>query len=76
VFWTIPQQLFTGAAAAGCLALINSTGNLGGFVGPYIMGFSKDRFGSFSAGLVGLGVIMIAGAGASVVMKSATAAGR
>jgi ACS family tartrate transporter-like MFS transporter len=70
VFWTIPQQLFSGAAAAGCLALINSTGNLGGFAGPYLMGLAKSEFGSFSAGLIGLGVIVFAGAAASIYMKS------
>jgi sugar phosphate permease len=72
VFWTIPQQLFSGAAAAGCIALINATGNLGGYVGPKLMAFSKDSFGSFATGLVALGVIMIAGAAAALVMKAAT----
>lgn len=72
VFWTIPQQMFSGAAAAGALALINSIGNLGGFVGPYIMGIAKSHFGTFSVGLLWLGGFMIAGAAVSVMMKMLT----
>jgi ACS family tartrate transporter-like MFS transporter len=34
-FWTLPTGFLTGSAAAGSIALINSIGNLGGFVGPY-----------------------------------------
>jgi sugar phosphate permease len=72
VFWTIPQQLFTGAAAAGCLALINSIGNLGGFVGPYMMGVAKGMTGNFSAGLIGLAGFLVIGAIAAVALKQAT----
>lgn len=39
VFWTLPTALLTGAAAAGGLALINSIGNVGGFIGPYLVGW-------------------------------------
>ncbi len=52
VFWTLPTALLTGTAAAGGIALINSIGNLSGFVGPYAIGFIKDRTGSFSFGLL------------------------
>jgi ACS family tartrate transporter-like MFS transporter len=65
----MPPLLFTGPAAAGCLALINSIGNLGGFAGPYMMGFAKDRTGSFSAGLLGLAGFLVAGAVAAVLLK-------
>jgi MFS transporter, ACS family, tartrate transporter len=37
-FWTLPTAFLTGSAAAGGIALINSIGNLGGFVGPYAIG--------------------------------------
>jgi MFS family permease len=50
-FFSIPPRFLAGAAAAGGVALINSFGNLGGFVGPYVMGWLKDSTGSFSAGL-------------------------
>ncbi len=37
-FWTLPSMFLTGAAAAGGIALINSVGNIGGIVGPTILG--------------------------------------
>lgn len=40
-FWTLPTALLSGTAAAGGIALINSIGNLGGFVGPYAVGWLK-----------------------------------
>jgi ACS family tartrate transporter-like MFS transporter len=50
-FWPLPSMFLTGSAAAGGIALINSVGNLGGFAGPYIMGWVKDATGSFKDGL-------------------------
>jgi hypothetical protein len=38
VFWTLPTGFLTGAAAAGGIALINSLANIGGFLGPTILG--------------------------------------
>jgi MFS family permease len=52
VLWTIPTRFLTGIAAAGGLALINSVGTLGGFVGPSIMGYFRQITGSFNAGLL------------------------
>jgi ACS family tartrate transporter-like MFS transporter len=49
-FWSLPTGLLSGTAAAGGIALVNSVGNLGGFVGPYLVGFVKQR-GSFEGGL-------------------------
>jgi nitrate/nitrite transporter NarK len=42
VFWTFPAAFLSGAAAAGGIALINSIGNLAGFVGPFAMGRIMD----------------------------------
>ena len=42
-FWTLPTGFLTGSAAAGGIALINSIGNLGGFVGPYASAGSRMR---------------------------------
>ena len=53
-FWAIPHRFFTGAALATAIAAINSIANLGGVVGPYIMGYLKDRTGSFEGGLLTL----------------------
>jgi MFS transporter, ACS family, tartrate transporter len=58
-FWTLPTGFLTGSAAAGGIALINSIGNLGGFVGPYAMGWMKDATGETTLGLVALAACSI-----------------
>ena len=61
VFWTLPTAFLSGAAAAGGIAIINSIGNLAGFVGPSVMGLIKDATGSFTNGLLALvGVAILA----------------
>jgi len=52
VFWTLPTAFLSGAAAAGGIAIINAIGNLSGFVGPYLVGYIKDRTGGFEGGLL------------------------
>jgi ACS family tartrate transporter-like MFS transporter len=61
-FWPLPSAFLTGAAAAGGIALVNSIGNLGGFVGPYVVGWIKDATGSFEAGLYFLAACALASA--------------
>ena len=51
VFWTLPTSMLAGSAAAAGIALVNSIGNTGGFLGPTIVGFVTDATGSFSAAL-------------------------
>jgi MFS transporter, ACS family, tartrate transporter len=58
-FWTLPTAFLTGSAAAGGIALINSIGNLGGFGGPYVIGWIKDATGATTLGLVALAVCLI-----------------
>ena len=57
-FWPIPSSFLTGSAAAGGLALIVSIGNLGGFVGPYIIGEIKQTTGSFSWALIAVAAFL------------------
>jgi len=45
-FWGLTTTFLSGTAAAGSIALINAVGNLGGFGGPYIMGWFEKAFGS------------------------------
>ena len=59
IFWTIPTRFLTGLAAAGGLAFINSVATLGGFVGPYAMGWLRDATGSFSAGLMAMAGLLV-----------------
>jgi MFS family permease len=51
VFWSMPQTFLAGAAAAGGIAVINSIGNLAGFVAPYTIGVSTQITGSPTSGL-------------------------
>jgi D-galactonate transporter len=62
VFWTIPQALLAGTAAAGAIALINAIGNLAGFVAPYLIGISADLTGSTTSGLYVVAGIELAAA--------------
>ena len=52
VWWSYPTTFLSGAAAAGAVGLINSVGNLGGFVGPFITGWMKERTGSFTGAML------------------------
>ncbi len=53
-FWAMPTSMLSGAAAAGGIAFINSVGNLGGFVGPVLMGKFRDMTGDYRYGLFAL----------------------
>lgn len=59
MFWTVPQALLGTAAAAGGLALINSIGNLAGFVSPYLIGWIKDMTNSTDAALYIIGACVL-----------------
>ncbi|WPC06237.1 MFS transporter [Pseudomonas benzenivorans] len=59
VFWSLPAAFLTGTAAAGGIALVNSVGNLAGFVAPYLMGSLKTATGSFSSGLYAVAALQI-----------------
>jgi len=50
-FWSLPSLFLTEAAAAGSIGLINSIGNLGGFLGPYVLGKVETVTGSFVGGI-------------------------
>lgn len=50
-FWPVPTEFLSESAAAACVGLINSVGNLGGFVGPFMVGYLLTRTRSFSVGL-------------------------
>jgi ACS family tartrate transporter-like MFS transporter len=51
-FWSIPARFLIGTAAAAGIAMINSLGSLGGFVGPFLFGWLVAKTGGFSAALV------------------------
>ena len=63
VFWTYPMSFLGGTAAAGGIALVNAIGNLGGFLGPYLLGWLKTETGGFGAGMLVLAAGLTATAG-------------
>lgn len=63
VFWAAAsQRLAAGAAAAVGIAIINSVGNVGGFLGPYATGALLNRTHSYSAGLLASAAALLIGA--------------
>ncbi len=61
-FWAIPAAFLTESAAAASIGLINSVGNLGGFVGPYIVGYLNNKTDSFYAPMIYLSCSAMVGA--------------
>jgi MFS family permease len=51
LFWSLPTAFLAGAGAAAGIAVVNSVGNLAGFVAPYLIGYAKDTTGSAAAGM-------------------------
>jgi MFS family permease len=51
VLWTLPARFLSGASAAAGVALINSIGNLGGYIGPYAIGVIKQHTSSVANGM-------------------------
>ncbi|MET3106643.1 D-galactonate transporter [Oxalobacteraceae bacterium GrIS 2.11] len=62
LFWSLPTAFLGGSAAAAGIALINSLGNLAGFVSPYLVGWLKDLSHSTDAGMVLMAASMLLGA--------------
>jgi ACS family tartrate transporter-like MFS transporter len=58
-FWALPSVFLAESAAAASIGLINSCGNLGGWIGPSVVGFVKESTGSYRYGLWFLGSSVI-----------------
>ncbi|WP_415764185.1 MFS transporter [Pseudomonas sp. ZB1P45] len=61
MFWPVPTALLSAGAAAGGLALINSMGQMAGFLSPYLVGWVKDSTGSTDAALYLLAGVIVCG---------------
>jgi ACS family tartrate transporter-like MFS transporter len=59
VFWAIPPIFLGGTAAAAGIALINSLGNLGGAVGPSVVGWLRGSSGNYTSGLLVLTAALV-----------------
>jgi predicted MFS family arabinose efflux permease len=60
VWWSYPTTFLSGTAAAGAVGLINSCGNVGGFIGPYLTEVIKDLTGSVRVAYVALAAALFA----------------
>jgi len=68
VFWTLPASMLRGTAAAAGLALLNSFSNLGGFFGPYLMGWARQTTGNYTLGMLVLaGMLTLSGVSVIVI---------
>ncbi|RMM59926.1 Major facilitator transporter [Pseudomonas syringae pv. atrofaciens] len=61
MFWPLPTALLSASVAAGGLALINSIGQMAGFLSPYLVGWIKDQTGSTTLALYALAALTIVG---------------
>jgi MFS transporter, ACS family, tartrate transporter len=66
--WSMPTIFLSGPAAASGIAAINSIGNLGGFVGPAMIGWIKDLTGSFLGGLYFVSGLLLVSAALTVMV--------
>jgi len=72
VFWSIPPMVLGGTAAAAGIALINAIGNLGGGVGPSVMGWLRDLTGAYTGGLLVLAGALVLEAALVMTLKVPT----
>jgi MFS transporter, ACS family, tartrate transporter len=68
-FWALPTIFLSGPAAAASIALINATGNLGGFAGPYMIGYLADLTGGYTAGILYLVACGLAGSALVLALR-------
>jgi MFS family permease len=61
-FWALATGSMRGVGAAAAIALVNSIGNTGGFVGPFLLGAVNDATHSFTAGLAMIAAMLALGA--------------
>ncbi|MGF6644768.1 MFS transporter [Paraburkholderia sp. GAS82] len=67
--WAMPSMFLSGAGAAAGIAMINSVGNLGGFVGPFAIGWLKNVTGGYAAGLYVVGATLAVSAVVTVMLS-------
>lgn len=72
--WAMASTLMSGAGAAAGIAMINSIGNLGGFIGPYMIGWIKGKTGSYAGGLYVVGATLALSAVLTLLLRRKTSA--
>jgi MFS family permease len=61
VFWTLPPMLFPSEVSGGVRGVVNALGNLGGFIGPFAVGWLRTTFDSYALGIYFLTAMLMAG---------------
>jgi len=61
LFWSLPTAFLAGTGAAAGIAMINSLGNLAGFLSPYLVGWLKQATASNASGMYMLAAFMVLG---------------
>jgi ACS family tartrate transporter-like MFS transporter len=67
--WAMAGTFMSGAGAAAGIAMINSIGNLGGFIGPYMIGWIKGKTGSYTGGLYVVGATLALSAALTLIFS-------
>jgi ACS family tartrate transporter-like MFS transporter len=67
--WAMASAFLSGAGAAAGIAMINSIGNLGGFIGPYMIGWIKGKTGSYAGGLYAVGATLAVSAAFTLLLS-------
>jgi len=62
-FWSMPTMILSESAAAAGVGLINSTAQIGGLAGPYVIGILNDRTHSLTASFGFIALVYVAAAG-------------
>jgi ACS family tartrate transporter-like MFS transporter len=70
--WAMASTFMSGAGAAVGIAMINSIGNLGGFIGPYMIGWIKGKTGSYTGGLYVVGATLALSAVLTLLLSRKT----
>jgi ACS family tartrate transporter-like MFS transporter len=68
-FWSLPSRFLTGAPAAAGIALVVTIANVGGLIGPTIIGAMKDRFGTHGPAFTLLGACAIVAALLAIALR-------
>jgi MFS family permease len=74
--WALPTTLLTGSAAAAAVGMINAVGNVGGFVGPYVVGRLNAATGSFVGGMLYLSASALVAAALVLSLRPTTTTAR
>jgi len=70
-FWALPTAMLSESAAAASIGLINSVANLGGFAGPFLIGYLRTATNSFTPGLLFLFASLTLSGGLALTLRSA-----